>query len=83
MQAMNFPISTIAGFPSCTKTVTIKMAGQVIKLKQNHDVVVNGQDITKVPYKIAGIVIRPVSSLFLQGEYILLYARIVLRSSSM
>lgn len=64
---MNFPISVSSGLPSCTKTVTIKMSGQTIKLKQNHDVVVNGQDITKIPYVISGISVRAVSSIFLQG----------------
>lgn len=64
---MNFPISVSSGLPSCTKAVTIKMSGQTIKLKQNHDVVVNGQDITKIPYVISGISVRAVSSIFLQG----------------
>lgn len=64
---MNFPISVSSGLPSCTKTVTIKMAGQIIKLKQNHDLVINGQDVTKIPYNILGISIRAVSSIFLQG----------------
>lgn len=66
---MNFPISVSSGLPSCTKTVTVKMSGQIIKLKQNHDLVINGQDITKLPYNIAGISIRAVSSIFLQGYY--------------
>jgi len=41
------------------------MNGQVIKLKQNLDIVVNGIDITKIPYSISGITIRAVSSIFL------------------
>ncbi|KAJ8974052.1 hypothetical protein NQ317_002298, partial [Molorchus minor] len=64
-QAMNFPSSLSSGLPSCTKTVTIKINGQTVKLKQNQDVVVNGQDVTKIPYSIAGIKIKSVSSLFL------------------
>ncbi|KAF7263559.1 hypothetical protein GWI33_001874, partial [Rhynchophorus ferrugineus] len=54
--------------PSCTKTVTIRINGQEIKLKQNHDLVVNGKDITKIPYNVAGVDIRAVSSIFLQVE---------------
>lgn len=67
-QAMNFPASVSSGLPSCTKTITIRINGQVIKLKQNHDLVVNGQDVTKVPYSIAGVTIRSVSSIFLLAE---------------
>lgn len=64
---MNFPVSVSSGLPSCTKTVIIKMAGQTIKLKQNHELVVNGQDVLKLPYNAGGITIRTVSSIFLQG----------------
>lgn len=65
---MNLPTSITSGLPSCTKTVTVRMNGQVIQLKQNHQVVVNGQDITKIPYAIDGIKIRSVSSIFLQSK---------------
>lgn len=63
--AMNLPVSVSGGLPSCTKALTIKMEGQIIKLKQNHDLVVNGQDVTEVPYRISNITIRSVSSVFL------------------
>lgn len=65
---MNFPASVSTGLPSCTKTVTIRINGQSVKLKQNHDVVVDGQDISKLPYSVAGIDIRSVSSIFLIGN---------------
>lgn len=65
---MNFPASVSTGLPSCTKTVTIKINSQNIKLKQNHDVVINGEDISKLPYSIAGTDIRSVSSIFLLGN---------------
>lgn len=67
-QAMNIPSSLSVGLPSCTKTVTIRMNGQVIQLKQNHGVIVNNQEITKVPYSIHGIKIKSVSSIFLLGK---------------
>ncbi|EFA10333.2 hemocytin [Tribolium castaneum] len=67
-QAMNLPTSLAEGLPSCTKTVTLRAEGQVIKLKQNHDVVVNGRDVAKVPYQIGNVTIRSVSSIFLQVE---------------
>ncbi|XP_050302983.1 hemocytin [Anthonomus grandis grandis] len=67
-QAMNFPASVSSGLPSCTKTVTLRYNGQVIKLKQNHDVVVNGLDVNKIPYNVSGVYIRAVSSIFLQVD---------------
>lgn len=38
----------------------------MIKLKQNHDVVVNGADVIKIPYNVSGSIVRAVSSIFLQ-----------------
>ncbi|KAJ3643777.1 hypothetical protein Zmor_026489 [Zophobas morio] len=67
-EAMNLPSTVASGLPSCTKTVTVRIFGQTIKLKQNHDVVVNGQDVTKLPYEISGVTIRSVSSIFIQVE---------------
>lgn len=65
---MNFPISVSSELPSCTKTVTIKINGQTIKLKQNQEVVVNGHEMTRIPYSIHGITIRTVSSIFILGK---------------
>ncbi|XP_056642321.1 hemocytin [Diorhabda sublineata] len=65
-EAMNFPVSILSGTPSCTKTVTVRINGQIIKLKQNNELIVNGEDVHKVPFTIAGIKIRKVSSIFLQ-----------------
>jgi von Willebrand factor len=67
-QAMNLPSTVSSGLPSCTKTVTVKIFGQIIKLKQNHDVVVNGQDVSKIPYHVGNVTIRSISSIFLQVE---------------
>ncbi|KAF5285691.1 hypothetical protein FQR65_LT13076 [Abscondita terminalis] len=67
-EAMNLPASTIAELPSCTRAVKIEYDGQTIKLKQNHEIDVNHQDVTKLPYKIGAITIRAVSSLFLIVE---------------
>ena len=63
--AMNFPITVSSGLPSCTKTVTIRMSGQTIKLKQNQEILINDRDISKIPYRIAGITIRSISSIFI------------------
>lgn len=67
-QAMNFPVSISSGLPSCTKTVTIRIQGQTIKLKQNLEVDINGKDLTKLPYSLDGITIRSASSIFLLVE---------------
>lgn len=66
--ALNIPISVSSGLPSCTKTVTIVMNGQRIKLKQHQEISINGKEITKLPQKIARIHIRQVSSVFIVGE---------------
>lgn len=50
--------------PSCTKSVTIRWNEIVVKLKQNHQVLVNGEDVTKLPLMTAGIKIKIASSIF-------------------
>ncbi|XP_071447163.1 hemocytin-like [Hetaerina americana] len=67
-EAMNFPVSIASGLPSCTKALKIFYGGHVIKLKQNREVILNGEEITEVPYSQDGINIRMVSSLFLMVE---------------
>ncbi|KAG8236359.1 hypothetical protein J437_LFUL016579, partial [Ladona fulva] len=63
-EAMSFPSLEI-GLPSCTKMITIHYNDQTIKLKQNREVSINGEDIIKVPLSYQGIKIRMVSSIFL------------------
>lgn len=68
-QLLGFTKSSTTELPSCTKTATIKVNGSLsIKLGQNHQVSVNGQDVSKLPLENAGIKIRIVSSIFIQGE---------------
>lgn len=66
---MKFPVSVLSGLPSCTKAVIVKTDKQTIKLKQNHELVINGEEITKIPYHIAGITVRSASSIFLIGMF--------------
>lgn len=54
-----------ADVPSCTKSVTINFKNICVKVKQNHQVTVNGDEITKFPTLISGIRIRIASSIFL------------------
>ncbi|XP_067648949.1 mucin-5AC-like [Haliotis asinina] len=56
------------GEASCTKSVTLDVNGMNIKLDHNHQLFVNGKEITKLPYKAQGIKIFMVSSLFMQAE---------------
>lgn len=65
---MNFPVKALSTVPSCTKTVTIRADGDVIKLKQNREVLVNGEETILEPSVwIDGIYIRHASSVFLSG----------------
>lgn len=65
---MNFPVKALSTVPSCTKTVTIRADGDVIKLKQNREVLVNGEEAILEPSVwIDGIYIRHASSTFLSG----------------
>ncbi|KZC09215.1 Hemocytin [Dufourea novaeangliae] len=50
--------------PSCTKTVTINYKETSVKLKQNRQVLINGDDLTTFPIVINQIRIRIVSSIF-------------------
>ncbi|XP_043682227.1 hemocytin isoform X2 [Vespula pensylvanica] len=63
-------ISEYLGFstsdtPSCTKTVTIKTEQAIVKLKQNRQIVINGEDVNKLPLLVNGIKIQAASSIFL------------------
>lgn len=51
--------------PSCTKTVTINYKDTSIKLKQNRQVLHNGDDLAVFPTVVDGIRIRIASSIFL------------------
>ncbi|EFN85665.1 Hemocytin [Harpegnathos saltator] len=51
--------------PSCTKAVTIRLGNTFIKLKQNRQITVNGDEVTKFPMQIDGARIRLASSIFL------------------
>jgi hypothetical protein len=66
-----FPVSSSA-YPSCTKTVTIHLLNEHnIKLKQGHEVLVNGQEVSKLPITAAGAFIHSISSIFLRGKFTL------------
>lgn len=68
---MNFPVKSLSTMPSCTKSVTIRTdGGDVIKLKQNREVSVNGEEVNLEPSVwIDGVVIRHASSVFLAGIF--------------
>ena len=47
---MNYPVKSLSTVPSCTKTVTIRTdGGDVIKLKQDREVTVNGEEVLLQP----------------------------------
>lgn len=52
------------GSPSCTKAVTINFYDNSIKLKQNRQITVNGDEVMKFPVLLNGARIRFASSIF-------------------
>lgn len=50
---------------SCTKSVTIRWNEILIKLKQNNQVLINGEDVTKLPVMLSGVKIKIASSIFI------------------
>ena len=66
---MNFPAKSLHNFPSCTKSVTIRVEKDVIKLKQNREVFINGEEMILNPSVwIDALYIRHASSNFLAGK---------------
>ena len=65
---MNFPASIMGQFPSCTKSVTVRVEGTVIRLKQKGEVTVNGVELKDLPAWVNGVYIKRASSLFIMGE---------------
>lgn len=51
--------------PSCTKAIIINFKDTIIKLRQNRQITVNGDEIIKFPILINGARIRIASSIFL------------------
>jgi hypothetical protein len=64
------PVSS-SEYPSCTKTVTVHLGEHNIKLKQGREVLVDGQEVSKLPFTAAGAYIHVVSSIFLVGKFTL------------
>ncbi|XP_063867870.1 uncharacterized protein LOC135104399 [Scylla paramamosain] len=65
---MNFPASITGQFPSCTKSVTVRVEGTVIRLKQKGEVTVNGVELKDLPAWVNGVYIKRASSLFIMVE---------------
>ncbi|XP_012135564.1 hemolectin [Megachile rotundata] len=51
--------------PSCTKTVTVNYQDTSVKLKQHHQVLINGDDLTVFPKIVNDVRIRVASNIFL------------------
>ena len=58
------------GSASCTKSITIHVSGHQIKMDHNHQLFIDGNEITSLPYedKDNAIKIYMVSSLFMKAE---------------
>jgi hypothetical protein len=69
-QAMNLTPYKGVGKPSCTKAVNVMYDGANIHLKQGGLILVNGREVTSLPVAVAGVRIRPASSMFVIGPYL-------------
>lgn len=73
------------GEASCTKSLSIDMNGLNIKLDHNHQLFINGIEITSLPYITPDIKVTMVSSLFMQvslkQKFILLFSQLFLHYS--
>jgi len=73
---MNFPAKSLHNFPSCTKSVTVRVEKDVIKLKQNREVFINGEEVVINPSVwIDALYIRHASSNFLAGKMVELWTK--------
>lgn len=54
-----------ANSPSCVKAVIITFRSTSIKLKQNRQITINGDEVTKFPMQFDGARIRIASSIFI------------------
>ncbi|KAK7066927.1 Mucin-5B [Halocaridina rubra] len=66
--SMKFPASVVGQFPSCTKSVTIRLDGTLILFKQDREITVNGVVVKDLPSWPKGAYIKKVSSLFVMVE---------------
>ncbi|XP_076461744.1 uncharacterized protein LOC143294198 [Babylonia areolata] len=55
-------------FATCTKSVTIDINGMTIKMDHNHQLFVNGREITQLPFEIPGLKVFMASVLFLEAD---------------
>ncbi|XP_019623677.1 PREDICTED: mucin-2-like isoform X2 [Branchiostoma belcheri] len=53
-----------ARFASCTKSISVMHGGSQLKMKQNLALLLNGQDITRLPHRAPGLYIEWASSIF-------------------
>ena len=66
---MNFPSSVVSQFPSCTKSLTIRLENTVVKLKQNNEVTINSVEVRDLPVWINDVFIKKASNLFIIGKF--------------
>ena len=56
-------------YATCTKSVSIDINGMNIRLDHNHQVFINGREITTLPYEAPGVKIYMVSTLFMEAGF--------------
>nr|XP_045582104.1 hemocytin-like isoform X3 [Procambarus clarkii] len=65
---MHIQNAEVVHFPSCTKSVTIRIGKTVIHLKQRREITVNGNELRKLPTWVKGAYIKNPSNLFVLVE---------------
>lgn len=69
-ESMGLIESATSEAAACTKTVVIRHNAEVIRLKQNSEVFVNGEQVKSLPHKISDLSIRSISSIYMIGEFL-------------
>ena len=65
--------------PTCTKSITIKLNGHILKLKQRMEIVYDGEEIISIPKLFSnGISVQVASSLWLTGSDFILFKKKIL-----
>ncbi|XP_043237348.1 hemocytin-like [Amphibalanus amphitrite] len=64
-EKLNYHPSTLPGEPSCTKSVRLEYEGVTVDLKQNLQVLINGETPPMIPWWVDGVYIKYASSLYI------------------
>lgn len=61
------PFQVDPSAPSCTKAIVVRYNEIIVKLKQNKEISVNGDEVKMLPFEKSGVIIQVASSIFITG----------------